>query len=204
MNNTCFALTHTCTLIKTFLYILYLQTWLNSKTVLVCGPKASITCPKFTGYSHISNYTLESDLTKLTCKSHKSVICLLMLHLKNLACGICSSKQVKYIHVKKVHQISQDQIKVWEKLIQLKLLVKLRLLIFASEQIHNTWDYHRPDLNRHKSIENSGPVQCTSLTWRPKFGPGYQNSLIWFSNQLLLRRRHLPLTGKIILHGSCY
>ena len=92
MNNICFALTHTCILIESFLYILYLQTWLSGKTVPVCGPKASITCPIFPGYSHISNYILESYLTKLTYKSHKSMICLLMLHLKSLACGIHSSK----------------------------------------------------------------------------------------------------------------
>lgn len=68
-----FALTCTCTLTKTFLHILYLQTCLNGKTAMVCGPKASLACPKFTGYSHISSYILESEVTKLTYKSHKSI-----------------------------------------------------------------------------------------------------------------------------------
>lgn len=115
MNNICFAMTHTCALIETLLHILYLQTWLNGRTVLACGTKASIMCPRFTGYSHISNYTLESDLTKLTYKSHKSTICLLMLHLKKLARGILSSTSAEYMQIKKVHQISQDQREVCEE-----------------------------------------------------------------------------------------
>lgn len=119
-----------------------------------------------------------------------------MWHLFQQASGIYACKE-------STSDIPGSDKSMRKTAIQLKLLVKLHL-IFASEQIHNSWDYHSPDLNRHKTTENSGPVQCTSLTWRPKFGPGYQNSLIWFSNQLLLRRTPLPLTGKIILHGSCY
>lgn len=61
------------------------------------------------------------------------MICLLMLHLENPACGIHCSLSVGYLHVKKAYQIPQDQTKARGKLHPVRAAIKSCLLIPTSE-----------------------------------------------------------------------